>query len=388
MRRDQRTDEVAATHDLPASDRLEIWDVREIPERAAWEAAWTDLAGGDVFSHPAYVEQFAAPGEVPCCASYTDSRGARVLYAFLLRPITSTACGYRVAPGLWDIYTALLYGGPLGAHADDHTVAGFWQAFRRWAQGAGIVSEFIRMSPVARRRLDYPGTVTEQAPHIVRDLRAASEDELRMDMASNVRRGVKKARAAGVEISIDDTGERLEDFLGIYYRTMDRAGAAARFYHPRAAFETIHATFPGRFAYVYADLAGRPVSAELILLADDIGYFFLGGTEQEALRLYCNVLVHYEAILYARSRGRTDYVLTGGVTNTAEDSLLRFKRMFAPSGSAAYLTGHQVFDAAQYQRLTCSADPLAEAPGYFPAYRASRADTPCTAHPAAHGGEE
>lgn len=359
-----------------AHESFEVWDGRGAVHRAAWAAAWSESAGGDVFSHPAYLEQFREPGEVPCCAAYTSSTGERVLYAFLVRPIRSAACGHRVAPGHKDIYTALLYGGPISAGADEAVVAAFWSAFRSWARSRGIVSEFVRMSPVAARRLAYPGVVTEQAPHIVRDL-SGTEEELRMDMKSNVRRGVRKAREAGVQIDVDDTGARLAEFLEIYYRTMNRNRAARRFYYPRQAFEAIHRTFPGRFAYVYAQHEGRAVSAELMLMSDHTGYFFLGGTEQEALRLYANVLVHWESIRYARARGLSEYVLTGGVTNTPDDSLLRFKRMFAPRGSASYLTGQQVFDQDQYHSLSCAESAETD---YFPAYRDPLQAGSCSVH--------
>src|SRR5699024_3155851 len=113
------------------------------------------------------------------------------------------------------------------------------------------------------------------------------------------------------------------------------------------------------------------------------GYFHLGGTRTEALPLYASVHVHWEAIAHAWRSGLSEYVLTGGVTNTREDSLLRFKRNFAPQGEALYLTGERVFDTDAYDRLT-GGSPAAESAGsggttggFFPAYRAPHDPAVC-----------
>ena len=73
------------------------------------------------------------------------------------------------------------------------------------------------------------------------------------------------------------------------------------------------------------------------------------------------------------------------MTNTRADSLLRFKRNFAPAGESRYLTGEQVFDEEAYSRLCGGSgdgrtdgagarDGTSPASSYFPAYRAPRGD--------------
>lgn len=356
--------------------RLRVWDARVPADREAWIAAWERIADGDPFSHPDYLTAFAADGETSLCAHLDGPDDEELLHAFLRRPIREDACGNPVGGGLWDAYTVLLYGGPLAKRSSESLLAAFRRSFRAWARETGLVSEFVRMSPVAARRLPYPGVVREQAPHVVRDLRVGELDELWADVRSNVRRGVTKARAAGLTVSIDETGEKLDDFLRIYEETMDRVGSADRFRFPASAFRRIHESLPGRFAYVYAEHEGRAVAVELVLRGEHTGYFYLGGTETAALPLYASVFVHWEAIAYAWREGLTDYVLTGGVTNTTDDSLLRFKRGFAPHGDALYLTGEQVFDEDAYARLRCCTAG-GEQTTFFPAYRAPRGERTC-----------
>lgn len=375
-------------------NRLQVWDARSAADRDAWIMAWERIAEGDPFSHPDYIAAFAADGEVPMCASLDGPDDEEVLHAFLRRPIREDACGNPVGPGLWDAHTVPLYGGPLARQSSEALQASFRRRFRAWAQSTGLVSEFVRMSPVARRRLPYPGTVREQAPHIVCDLRTDSLEDLWAGMRSDVRRDAARASAAGLTVAIDETGERLEDFLRICDETTDRVGSADRLRVSASTLTRMHDALPGGFAYVYVEHEGRAVAVELVLAAATTGYFFLGGTETTALPMHASVLVHCEAIAYAWRRGLKDCVLTSGGTNTTDDGPLRFERGFAPRGDSLSLTGEQVFDEEAYARLLCcTADapsrgtsatsshstPQRAPASSFPAYRAPRGARVCEA---------
>ena len=141
----------------PVLGRVEVWDGRDPSDRAQWTAAWERLAGGDPFSHPGFLQAFAGPGEVPLCAHLRGIDGEEILHALLARPIVADACGRPVEEGLWDAYTVLLYGGPLAQRSSEALRAAFHRGFGAWARAHGLVSEFVRMSPVESRRLPYPG---------------------------------------------------------------------------------------------------------------------------------------------------------------------------------------------------------------------------------------
>lgn len=61
-----------------------------------------------------------------------------------------------------------------------------------------------------------------------------------MDFRQKVRKNVKRARNDGLQVVRDETGERPEDFLEIYYSTMDRNNASDGDYFSRALFETLN----------------------------------------------------------------------------------------------------------------------------------------------------
>ncbi|WP_044495094.1 GNAT family N-acetyltransferase [Nesterenkonia massiliensis] len=335
-----------------------------------WLSAWHECAGGDTFSHPAYLAERAGIGERPRAVVFSHCSGSRVLYSFLQRPISQDACGHPVPEGYYDITTPLLYGGPLLAQvegADAPTVmTDFWERFRDWALTEGIVSEFHRVNPVIGTLPGYPGTFREHAPHVVKSLAGKTEDELLLDTSKDFRRKLRRTREAGMKLLVDETGHHIETFIDLYYATMRRRNADVRFFYDEEFFDMVHRVFEGQIAYLFAIHEGAAVSTEMVLYCGDTAYSFLGATEESSLRTGANIFLSHSAFVYAQSRGVQNYVLTGGITNTEEDSLLRYKFSMAKSGRRSYYTSHQVIDLDRYTQLSaCRPEST-----FFPSYRA------------------
>ena len=314
---------------------VRVWDGRVAADRAAWVDAWGRMADGDPFSHPGFLEAFAGDGEVPMCAH--------------LR-------------GLDDEALARL----------------FWQAFDAWARAARAVTEFVRLS-LDDDVLPSPGSVTPRLINYIAQLPATAQ-ELWDSYAPKVRQNARHAQRAGVTIEIDTTGDRLAEFLAIHELTMERRGSEDRY---RVCVETLtglHEEMPGRFAYVYAMRAGRAVSVDLVLLGARTAYYHLGGTSADAFGLRPNDLVKTAAMEYARSAGRTRFVLGGGLHDG--DGLERYTRGFAPRGAQDFCTTERILDPVVHGSLVRDLESRVRAeraaggfpdwvdgPDFFPAYR-------------------
>lgn len=353
----------------PLPPLFRIFDASLASQRLDWEHVWERIGNGEIFSHPAYLRALAGNSGNVLAAHGRGPAGGEVLYAFIQRPITTDAIGRSVDSGLSDLITGLVYGGPIGDIVEAGDLEWFWQRFAEWARENGIVTEFIRFSPVIDDRLGtYPGTVRRQAPHVVRDLAGLGPEDLVPAMVSNSRRRYRRAVAAEYRSHIDDTGEMLDDFLDIYEENMDRVKAAPSFYFPRELFEEINRTFPGRFAYVFVLDGDEPVSATLMLYGDKTAYYYLSGCRTSALDSGAHVFAHIACMQTSLARGARHHVLTGGVTNTEDDNLLRFKRHLVPDGLRDYITGERIFLPEAYSRLLAGGSSAPESQ-FFPRYR-------------------
>ena len=117
------------------------------------------------------------------------------------------------------------------------------------------------------------------------------------------------------------------------------------------------------------------VSSELVLVSEERVYSFLGGTLPEAFASRPNDLLKHEVALWARSRGKRQFVLGGGYQ--PDDGIYRYKLAFAPGGEADFCTYRHVCLPETYDALVQARAAKAEAEGeswappesFFPAYR-------------------
>jgi len=327
-----------------------------------------------VFAHPNYLLLYAGPRVRGLCAA-ASAGGGYVLYPFLLRELGGEP--YCDAPlrHCTDISTPYGYGGPFrwGRPWNSGESRAFWREFDAWAAKCCVVSEVVRLSLFPESLVEYTGDRRAVSENVVRVLK--SEDELWREFEHKVRKNVNRARTSGVTVRIDESGDRLDDFLAIYTGTMNRRNARKTYYFGREYFERIHADLKGQFVYFHAFVGGAVVSTELVLVSADRVYSFLGGTDAGWFHVRPNDLLKVEIMNWARSAGKTEFILGGGYARG--DGIYRYKLSFAPEGSVPFSIGCRVLCAKAYEQLTHCRRSFAATqgiewqpkPDYFPSYR-------------------
>lgn len=352
-----------------------VLDAGDPLDAKQWLVLWESWPEREVFAHPEYARLFCNENSKPLCATMR-SDGRQILYPFILRDLKAEPFCCLETERASDIVSPYGYGGPSSWGEGDkkEVSSAFWKCFSNWAAERNLVSEFVRFNLFPESLTDYPGEQEEMLLNVVRDL-VPDEDEIWKDFEHNVRTNVRKAERSGVSVEADPTGERLDDFLRVYYSTMNRREADESYYFPHDFFEHVRAELAGHHAFFHAFWNGRVVSTELVLLSADTAYAFLGGTDSEAFHVRPNDLLRYHIILWTRQAGKKRYVLGGGYQ--PDDGIFRQKRRFAPGSYAPFFVGRRVLNTHLYEQLV-EGRRLFEAsrdvewlprPGYFPAYR-------------------
>ena len=355
-----------------------VLEARDPAQRAAWVHLWEDSPMRLPHAHPALTEPQLDPGDRLVAAVLDGSEpGGTVLHVLIVRPVPGAADG---GDRPVDLVSPHGYAGPLVWGASDVPALArlFWQAFDAWARAARAVTEFVRLS-LDDDVLPSPGSVTPRLINYIAQLPATAQ-ELWDSYAPKVRQNARHAQRAGVTIEIDTTGDRLAEFLAIHELTMERRGSEDRYRVCAETLTGLHEEMPGSFAYVYAMRAGRAVSVDLVLLGARTAYYHLGGTSADAFGLRPNDLVKTAAMEYARSAGRTRFVLGGGLHDG--DGLERYKRGFAPRGAQDFCTTERILDPVVHGSLVRDLESRVRAeraaggfpdwvdgPDFFPAYR-------------------
>ncbi len=352
-----------------------IWDAADPHDRKVWAEWWAKWPEREVFAHPDYVRLYAGRRARALCAAASAGESC-ILYPFLLRSLGDEPyCDVSLREST-DITTPYGYGGPFcwGPAWSPDSVRTFWQEFEVWAAKAKVVSEVIRFSLFPESLIEYTGARRELMENVVRTL--ASEGRMWRTFEYKVRKNVNRARASGVKVVIDESGDCLDDFLAIYKSTMDRRNARKEYYFSRDYFERINSDLKGQFAYFCACVGNKLISAELVLVSTSRIYSFLGGTEADWFHARPNDLLKLEIMNWGHAVGKRQFVLGGGYS--PGDGIYRYKLSFAPSGSVPFSIGARVLNPTAYEALIDARQRFADAhgetwhpdSGYFPAYRA------------------
>jgi hypothetical protein len=349
-----------------------VLDARVPEDLAAWTALWHAWPEREVMAHPEYALLFAA-GRARAVAAVGQAPGRTILLPLLLRPLAEEPWADREEQ-CWDAASPYGYGGPFtwGDAAGDEE--SFWRSYGDWCARARVVSTFLRLSLFPGQLASFPGQVREHGPNVVVALEAGA-DAVWEGYDRDIRRNVRKSRSCGVEIEVDPSGARLEAFHEVYEHTMSRRCADAWYRFPLGFFERLRARLAGQFVFVHALVSGRVVSSELALVSAENVYAFLGGTLQDAFRLFPNEAVRHSTAAWAANQGKRRYVLGGGYA--AGDGIYRHKRLFAPTGEVPFRVATLLHDEIAYYRLARHRAASAQAAGaewtpragYFPAYR-------------------
>jgi CelD/BcsL family acetyltransferase involved in cellulose biosynthesis len=324
---------------------------------AAWLQLWERSAERELFAHPAYSMRWTDEKTRACAAIY-EGEAARVLYPFLLRDISKEPFRRPDMGPAFDVITPYGYGGPFAiwpgvseapsSTETENLYKGFFSAFHAWALQHDVVSEFVRFSLFSEARPWYYGKIEHNNDNIVASLEL-SQEELWKGFRHKVRKNVRIATEQGLQVVTDKQGERLDDFLQVYYHTMKRRGAEAAYFLPRTFFEGMLQYFPGKAVFFHVLHQDKVVASELLLCAASRIYSFLGGTLMSYYALRPGELLKVHIMEWARQEGYLAFVIGGGYR--PHDGIFSFKKAFAPDGIIPFYTGKMVFDAQKYRLL-------------------------------------
>lgn len=343
----------------------------EPEDRAAWMSLWRSC-GRDPFAHPAYVQLWAGEGERASLLTVVDERGS-VIMPLILRNVAMEPWASGVQAH--DATSPYGYGGPYASSNGPHDA--FWPTVAEWMLEEGLVSLIGRLSLEASVTTPLPESMLARpiSDNVVVDLTRPPDEQWR-HYAHKVRKNVNKARRAGLSAKVMDEFSDLGEFASLYQSTMERRGAAARYYFDERFFTTIAESLRGSFLVAEVrDRSGRLVSAELLLKSDRLVYSFLGGTAADAFPYAPNDLLKHEVIDHARADGLVAYVLGGGYQ--PGDGIFRYKLGFDPTGVVPFRRLEALVPGRSHEMLELRMawerrhHPTAELDAtFFPRYRA------------------
>lgn len=341
--------------------------ILSINNKKEWNNLVTSFKSYDVYYLIEYVEAFRLHGEGEPLLFYYESNDLRGIHVVMKRDIAEDKNFKSLLPPntYFDVRTPYGYGGWI-IEGTSNDYSALYKEYLDWCIKNHIICEFVRFSLFSKTRESYYGIVTPRTNNIVRSLDKPIEQML-MDFEHKVRKNLKHAISAGLQIEVDITGAKLNEFLKIYYSTMDRNDAEQEYYFKESFYKQIN-TMINHFVYFHVVLGGKVISTELVIMGSDTMYSYLGGTDSEYFAYRPNDFLKYHIIKWGIEHGYKQFVLGGGYGS--DDGIFRYKKSFAPDGIIQFYTGEAIFDHNQYQKLVELRENLQSDSKFFPLYRA------------------
>ena len=314
-----------------------------------------------------YVDAFRIHGDGQPLLFYFESENNRGINVVMKRDINSTK-QFSDSVGdnkYYDFRTPYGYGGWIFENDDDVNKA--YDMYIDWCKNNNIICEFVRFSLFDRRE-DYYGETIPRIHNVVRNLEGSFED-IYQNIERRHRKDLKKTD--NLEIIIDKEGKYLEDFLRIYYSTMDRNNAEDEYYFKKEFYNRLN-EMKDNSIYFHVSLDNKIISTELVIMDDNNMYSYLGGTDNEYFSYHPNHFIKYHIIKWGNENHYKNFVLGGGYNG--DDGIYMFKKGFAPEGIYQFYTGQKIFNEEIYNKLVdirVNNGLNTEGNKYFPLYRAN-----------------
>lgn len=321
----------------------------------------------DVFYLCEYAKAFELEWKEKAYLFYYNVESTRAINVFLKRDISECdkLKNKLKRQTFFDITSQYGYGGFI---VEGEEIEKVNNSFIECMNENNIISEIVRFGLENKYKEKYYGEIKNVKFNVVRNI--LEPEQMFYDFEYKVRKNINKAKRNNLKVEIDYTGKTLNDFLDVYYDTMDRNSAEREYYFSKEFFKTL---FEMRENVVIFNVLYEEniISTELVLYDKNNCYSFLGGTLKEYYSLRPNEFLKFEIMKWAYEKNISKFILGGGYTNSLDDGILRYKKSFSPNDElVSFYIGKKVFNKDTYEKLVelRKGENLDE--NFFPRYRA------------------
>jgi len=270
----------------------------------------------------------------------------------------------------YDLTTPYGYGGPLIVTKAKDKINGslkeFFAEYENFALKNDYISEFIRFHPLLGNWEFFNKFFDVKYSNDVVIVDLSKElNEIWENIKKGHKYNIKKSMREGceVEITTDVSPKKIENFIEIYYLTMNKNKAPKKYYFSKE-FISDHFNLLN-VILIEVKYKNEVIGTSIFICGDKMIHYHLSGATYDFKGLYPSDITLWEAIKWAKKNGFKYLHLGGGLGRN--DSLFEFKRSFSKIASPFYI-GRKIFNMEIYQRLLIL-NPESSSSDYFPAYR-------------------
>jgi Acetyltransferase (GNAT) domain len=377
---------------LQSSNKLTILELKN----DRWQG-WLDRTRHDLYHTANYHGVEAEANTATGYLAVYGNADKFVALPYLLKSILT--CGGSAYSAVKEVTSAYGYSGPLACNCqnDIDFLNQAWRAISREWANQGAISAFVRFHPIVGNALWFEGRSTIPNGAGPDGSLALVGNTVAIDLSNTpesiwygysrqVRQAVRRCSSSGIVVEEDPAWKYLEDFVGIYHKTMERNNAGDFYFFPARYLRSLKAAVGEHASLMVARYEGKVISAAILFEYDGIVNLYLLATDSEYLKLSPSKAVLHASQEWAKARGNRIFHLGGGRKGRADEPLFQFKAAFSsqffPFYVGRWILNQSAYDFLTEQRKQEAADLESKTvdSSYFPAYRApliEATNSPC-----------
>ena len=324
----------------------------------------------DIYFEPAYARLYESENSKAEEFRFECEYGL-ITNLFLKRSIpVSLGNGARY----YDLITPYGYGGPVIHWSSDQEklIKAYMAEFQAYAERENIVDEFVRFHPILGN-----GKVFQAAYGSLFDRKTVGtnltyDDVIGIEFSKHKRKDIRKILSnSAISYEVCEHPETLDDFMEVYYATMDRDNASDYYYFSQEYFRNILSSFPKNVITGKVFLDGKLIAMGLYFRYGKYLHAHLSGTLSEYLELSPAYILKYALALWGHENGYQVIHYGGGTSRSSENGLYKFKKDFGRTTEFDFYIAKKIWNKEQYLRINEAMHANMETE-FFPAYREGR----------------
>ncbi|KQT23208.1 hypothetical protein ASG22_12545 [Chryseobacterium sp. Leaf405] len=334
----------------------------EITDKAGWDRTIKKCIFYDIYHTYFYHSLESSFPSVLFVSEYNDEL---IVFPFKIRNIEGT--------GYFDLTSVYGYCGPISNRnfndlSKEH-FAFFHQQFSEFCTKNYIVSVFSRLHPLSdySNFFDNFGEFADINKTVVIDLEQSSQEQIKQYRKST-KYEIKYLRERDFSIIETKNPKDIDDFIEMYYKTMEKVRAFDRYYYDRDYFHGFLNNDDYEVILLMAEKDGRYVAGGIFTVVGNIMQYHLATTAEESIKDAPMKLILDEARVKAKNKNLQFLHLGGGFAGRDDDNLYLFKSGFSKNRLQFSVWKH-ITDMEQYNKLVAYMNIWKSVNTFFPLYR-------------------
>lgn len=253
-------------------------------------------------------------------------------------------------PEYFDITSPYGYAGP---YCNDNLFFSQGEdAFVKYIRTQNILTEFVRYHFLYNKEMRFSKNITNELNRslVVIDLRKDWNSIWMNGMSMNNRNHFRRLDREGYTFEISESDEHLDEFIDMYCLTMKNAGAVESFYFDREYYYRLFNNLPGKIKLARVIKDGVTYSTVIFFMCGKLVHYYLMGRNLDYPKVPSSIPLYINIAKWAQENGMELINIGGGLTNSPDDLLFKFKKSYSKKIIPFYI-GKRIHDYKIYQKI-------------------------------------